>query len=60
MYDLFQGPVEIGGAELSGLNRILIKDLIVRDPLNDSVVLLKVDELVLRYSIIASLCTSVM
>ncbi len=52
MYDLFQGPVEIGGAELSGLNRILIKDLIVRDPLNDSVVLLKVDELVLRYSII--------
>lgn len=52
MSDLFQGPVDIGGAELSSLNRILIKELVVKDPLDNSTVLLTVDELVLRYSIL--------
>ena len=52
MEDLFQGPVDIGGAELSSLNRILIRDLVVKDPLDNSMVLLTVDELVLRYSIL--------
>ncbi len=52
MGELFQGPVDIGGAELSSLNRILVRDLVVKDPLDQDAVLLKVDELVLRYSIL--------
>ncbi|NMB45471.1 MAG: hypothetical protein GX998_03560 [Firmicutes bacterium] len=52
MENLFQGPVDIGGVELSSLNRILIKDLVAKDPLDNSSVILKVDELVLRYSIL--------
>ena len=52
MDDLFQGPVEIGAAELSSLNRISIRDIVVRDPLDHTVVLLEVDELILRYSIL--------
>ncbi|NMB24149.1 MAG: hypothetical protein GX986_01300 [Firmicutes bacterium] len=52
MDDLFQGPVEIGSADLSSLNRISVRDIVVKDPLDDTVVLLEVDELILRYSII--------
>lgn len=52
MVELFQGPVELGEVGLSGLNRIVIQDLTVKDPLDDSVVLLSVDELVLRYSLL--------
>ncbi len=50
--ELFQGPVELGEVGLSGLNRIMIQDLVVKDPLDDSVILLSVDELILRYSLL--------
>ncbi|NLK09012.1 MAG: hypothetical protein GX316_10015 [Firmicutes bacterium] len=49
---LFQGPAEIGSAELSNLNRISVRDIVVKDPLDDTTILLEVDELILRYSII--------
>ncbi len=52
MAELFQGPVELGEVGLSGLNRIMIQDLVVKDPLDDSVILLSVDELILRYSLL--------
>ncbi|NLY29855.1 MAG: hypothetical protein GX047_04410 [Firmicutes bacterium] len=52
MAELFQGPVELGEVGLNGLNKIVIQDLTVKDPLDNSVVLLRVDELVLRYSLL--------
>jgi hypothetical protein len=52
MAELFQGPVELGEVYMNGLNRIVIEDLAVKDPLDNCAVLLSVDELVLRYSLL--------
>ncbi len=52
MGDLFQGPVEIRDAELSSLNRVSVKGIVVKDPADHTKVVLEVDELVLRYSIL--------
>ena len=52
MAELFQGPVELGEVYMNGLNRIVIEDLAVKDPLDNCAVLLSVDELVLRNSLL--------
>ncbi len=52
MAELFQGPVELGEVGLSGLNKIVVHELTVKDPLDNSAVILTVDELVMRYSLL--------
>ncbi len=50
--ELFHGPVSVGSAELRGLGRIVITDLRVYDPQDETVAVLSVDRVSFRYSLL--------